>query len=172
MTLNTSIEWLKARRERVATITRAFGTRARTSSLLRCIKFHSASKTLHLSDEWCPQKLVNAEVIERKLANFLSDMQRPEEWAKNGVNAVGQVLGLECLGERIKEIAKIIERLDFRWDMGFITQDKYVAQRTKLKAQLAQLPPIPHDDLAEAHRHLKIFAPNRVMRIPKSASAF
>ena len=69
----------------------------------------------------------------------------------------GEMLGKERLDERIKEIEAIIERLDFRWDMGYLKQEEYVEKREQLKAELAQLQPIPQDELIEAHRTLKEF---------------
>ena len=106
----------------------------------------------------CPQKMVNADDIETQLANFLSSMELPEEWEKNAVNAVGEMLGQEHVEERIEEIKKIIERLDFRWDMGYLQQEEYIQKREELKTELANLQPIPQDELIEAHRVLKEFS--------------
>ena len=67
------------------------------------------------------------------------------------------MIGQENLGERIDEIKGIIDRLDYRWDMGFIQEEEYVKRREELKAQLAQLQPIARDELVEAHKLLKDF---------------
>ena len=106
----------------------------------------------------CPQCMVNADLIEEQLGGFLSCMELPDEWEQSAVNAVGDLLGKERLDERIKEIQAIIERLDFRWDMGYLKQEEYVEKREQLKAELAQLQPIPQDELIEAHRLLKNFS--------------
>ncbi len=101
--------------------------------------------------------MVNGADIETKLANFLTSMNLPEKWEKDAGNAVGKLLGQERLEERIAEIKKIIARIDFRWDMGFVKQEEYIQKREELKAQLAELQPIPQDELIEAHRTLKEF---------------
>jgi site-specific DNA recombinase len=105
----------------------------------------------------CPQAMVNADHIEEQVAGFLSCMELPKEWEQSAVNAMGELLGQEHLEERIKEIQAIIERLDFRWDMGYLKQEEYVEKREQLKAELARLQPIPQDELIEAHRTLKEF---------------
>ena len=132
------------------------GSKMRAQHNIRGQRYYRCAGRVDWTNGW-PQRLVNADKMEQKLASFLSDRQLPEEWQEQTVNAVGEALGMERLDERIKEIEKIIERLDFRWDMGFINQEEYIAQRTELKAQMAQLQPIPQDELVEAHRLLKNF---------------
>ncbi|MFN8379813.1 MAG: hypothetical protein U0452_14200 [Anaerolineae bacterium] len=49
------------------------------------------------------------------------------------------------------EIRAAIERMDFRWDQGFITDKAdYLEKRIKLQHELEQLSPIPDDDLERA----------------------
>ncbi len=104
----------------------------------------------------CPQRMVSADDL-TKLANFLTSTKLPDKREKDAVNAIGKLLGQERLEERIAEIKKFIERVDFRWDMGFMKQEEYIQKREELKAQLAELQPIPQDELIEAHRMLKEF---------------
>lgn len=105
----------------------------------------------------CPQKGVNADYIEQQVAGFLSELQMPDEFKESAVNAIGELLGQENLEERIEKIKRIIDRLDFRWDMGFIQEDEYIKRREELKAELAQLQPIPQDELSEAFQLMKDF---------------
>ncbi len=63
------------------------------------------------------------------------------------------------LPERLAEIHETIERMDFRWDHGFITDERdYVDKRLKLQQELEQLAPIPDDDLERAADLLENFA--------------
>jgi hypothetical protein len=55
-----------------------------------------------------------------QLANFPVSMDLPDKSEKDAANAVGKSFGQVTLQERINEIKKIIERVDFRWDMGFM----------------------------------------------------
>ena len=67
------------------------------------------------------------------------------------VKSMGQLLGDKRLDERIIEIKSIIERMDFRWDQGFITdKDAYLEGRVNLQQELEQLTPIPDDELEVA----------------------
>jgi hypothetical protein len=75
------------------------------------------------------------------------------------VVAMGQLLGDMKLDERLKEIKTIIERMDFRWDNGFITdQDAYLEQRVKLQQELEQLTPMADDELETAADLLEQFS--------------
>lgn len=57
------------------------------------------------------------------------------------------------------EIKQVIERMDFRWDHGFFTdQETYLAERVKLQEALEQLTPIPDDELQQAADMLENFA--------------
>ena len=74
------------------------------------------------------------------------------------VAAMGELLGDKKLDERITEIKGVIERMDFRWDQGFITdKDAYLEQRVKLQQELEQLTPIPDDELQTAADMLENF---------------
>ena len=79
--------------------------------------------------------------------SHLCVFSQSHEFKETAVNAIGELLRLENIGERIEEIKAIINRLDFRWHMGFIQEDDYIQQREELKAEFAQLQPIPRDEL-------------------------
>jgi len=82
----------------------------------------------------CPQGSVHAEDIEKQVVDFLKVLKPPEDWRKRMVVAMGQLLGDTNLDERLKEIKTVIDRMDFRWDNGFITdKDAYLDQRVKLQ---------------------------------------
>jgi hypothetical protein len=63
------------------------------------------------------------------------------------------------LEERLVEIHEAIERMDFRWDHGFIVDERdYIDKRLKLQHELEQLTPVPDDDLERAADLLENFA--------------
>jgi len=70
---------------------------------------------------------------------------------------LGDALGEERLQERIEEIRGIIDRLDQRWELGFIDKDEYIERRLALVEQLESLQPLPEDDLKEAAHILEDF---------------
>jgi hypothetical protein len=59
--------------------------------------------------------------------------------------------------DRMAEIREIIERIDFRWDQGFISQEEYVGKRQQLQLELDALRPIDYDDLIEAAEPVESF---------------
>ena len=65
--------------------------------------------------------------------------------------AMSSLLGEESLEQRLKEIRTMIERMDFRWDQGFITDKAdYLDKRVQLQQELEKLTPLPEDDLERA----------------------
>lgn len=43
-----------------------------------------------------------------------------------------------------------IERIDFRWDQGFISREEYIEKRRQLDLEIMALRPIDYDGLTEA----------------------
>jgi DNA invertase Pin-like site-specific DNA recombinase len=96
----------------------------------------------------CPQGSVWAYEVEQQVVSILKTLKPPADWKEHIIASMGQLLGDKKLEERISEIKGIIDRMDFRWDQGFITdKDAYLEQRVKLQQELEQLTPIPDDDL-------------------------
>ncbi|MCC6613213.1 MAG: zinc ribbon domain-containing protein [Anaerolineae bacterium] len=106
----------------------------------------------------CPQKSVQATSIDEQVVTVLKTIKPPADWRNRMVQAMGQLLGDQKLEERIAEIKAIIERMDFRWDNGFITdREAYLEQRVKLQQELEKLTPIPDNDLETAADLLENF---------------
>ncbi|HEX2905831.1 MAG TPA: recombinase family protein [Phototrophicaceae bacterium] len=99
----------------------------------------------------CPQGGVRADIVEQQVIDVLLSLKPPTDWRERILYAVGQVIGDRQLEARMVEIKAIIERMDFRWDNGFITnQDEYLEQRLRLQQELDALTPIPDDELERA----------------------
>ncbi len=106
----------------------------------------------------CPQGSTPAEPLEQQVVAVLKTLKPPADWYERIVQSMGQLIGDQNLDERIGEIKAIIERMDFRWDNGFITdKDAYLEERVKLQQQLEQLTPIPDDELEVAADVLEHF---------------
>lgn len=112
------------------------------------------------SHEWsieCEQKSPQADVIEEKVGQLLLELELPPEWQARALEAVDDLLNQKKIKERIAEIREITERLDMRWDMGFMNRDEYVAKRTQLQEELQNLQPLPRESLEEALRVFRDF---------------
>jgi hypothetical protein len=101
---------------------------------------------------------VPVEKIDDQVVSILMQLKPPEAWRKNITRAMGEMLGEQSLEERVAEIKATIERMDFRWDRGFVTdQVDFMEKRLKLQQELENLTPIPDDDLERAADLLENF---------------
>ncbi len=106
----------------------------------------------------CSQTSTQAEVAENQVIDLLKSLKPPENWRKRMVESLGELLGDKNLDQRIAEIKTVIERMDFRWDHGFVTdKDHYLEERVKLQQELERLSPIPDDELETAADLLENF---------------
>jgi hypothetical protein len=107
----------------------------------------------------CDQGGVQVEKIDEQVVSILMQLKPPANWRKQITRAMGELLGEQSIEERLAEIQATIERMDFRWDKGFITDEtEYIEKRLKLQQELEQLSPIPDDDLERAADILQNFA--------------
>lgn len=92
-----------------------------------------------------------AETVEEQVVEILNTLKPPPDWRKKMITALGELLEEQNLQDRVSQIKEVIERMDFRWDHGFITdKDNYLEERIRLQQELEALTPIPDDDLEEA----------------------
>jgi len=99
----------------------------------------------------CEQRAVRTEVVNDQVVATLMQLKPPAEWRKGITKAMGELLGENNLEDRLSEIKAIIERMDKRWDHGFVTnEEEYMKQRIKLQMELEQLSPIADDELEQA----------------------
>lgn len=106
----------------------------------------------------CSQTSVRAEIVEEQVIQVLKTLKPPADWRGRMIQAMGELLGDQQLENRVAEIKQVIERMDFRWDHGFITdQEAYLEERVKLQQELEQLTPIPDDELQIAANIIENF---------------
>ena len=109
----------------------------------------------------CEQRSIHVETIDEQVVAILTNLKPPKNWREGITEAMGVILGERNLEERIAEIKEVINRMDSRWDHGFITsEEEYVQQRIRLQMELEQLTPVPTNELEQAadmlanfHRH-------------------
>ena len=95
----------------------------------------------------CEQSEVQVEIINEQVGGILSTLKPPENWRANILRTASDILGEQQLEQRLTEIREHIERMDFRWDNGFITdKNDYLEKRLKLQQDLEQLTPV-HEEL-------------------------
>lgn len=91
----------------------------------------------------CQQGGVRTKTIDRQVVGILMELQPPANWRANITKTMSEVLGQQNIEQRLAEIRATIERMDFRWDSGFITDKQdYLEKRLKLQQELEQLTPI------------------------------
>src|SRR5262249_40852246 len=82
---------------------------------------------------------------------LLLKLKLSDEWRDSTIKTIGTFIGNQHLEARMNEIKRIIERMDMRWDMGFITDKvSYMEQRIRLQQEVDALEPIPGDEMARA----------------------
>jgi hypothetical protein len=109
-------------------------------------------------DHQCDQQGVLCDLIELQVIQALKQLKPPPEWRKHITRVVSELLGEESLEQRLTEIRAAIDRMDFRWDQGFITdKHEYLEKRVRLQQELEQLTPVPEADLETAADLLENF---------------
>ena len=99
----------------------------------------------------CEQTSVRADEAEAQVVAALMALQVPSDWRERMAQAIAELVGEQQLNERLQAIRETIDRMDFRWDHGFITdRDDYLTKRLTLQQELEQLTPIPDEDLVFA----------------------
>jgi hypothetical protein len=99
----------------------------------------------------CAQKGVRVELIDEQVVEILMTLKPPAAWREAVAKAFGELLDEQQLGERTAEIRTIMNRMDSRWDQGFVADVReYQVQRRQLQRELERLTPIPDDELARA----------------------
>ena len=107
----------------------------------------------------CQQGGIQVEIIDDQVIAFLKALKPPKDWRGRITATMGAILGEISLQERLDEIREAIERMDFRWDNGFITdKHNYLEKRIQLQNDLEKLTPIPQDDLEKAADMLENFS--------------
>jgi hypothetical protein len=85
----------------------------------------------------CKQHAVICKLVESQVIQVLTQLKPPTEWRKHITQAMSEILGEQNLAERLVEIQETIDRMDLRWNQGFITDKMdYLEKRVKLRQEL------------------------------------
>lgn len=107
----------------------------------------------------CNQKSIRIGDVERQVIHFLKTLQLPPNWQAPMATRIGQLIESKNTDYRINEIKQVIDRMDFRWDHGFIMdKDTYLEQRVQLQQELEDLSPMQQDELEIATDILENFS--------------
>lgn len=98
----------------------------------------------------CGQPAVAVPDIDQQVVDILANMVIPPGFRERVEAAINARVENDAALKRMEEIQEIVERIDFRWEQGFIDKDEYVKKRTELQQQLNALRPIQYDELIEA----------------------
>lgn len=98
----------------------------------------------------CGQLSIREDDLNEQVVEVLSGLVIPEDFRERVENAVRSRVENEVSLKRMEEIREIIERIDFRWDHGFIDRDEYFEKRVQLEREIESLQPIDYDELHEA----------------------
>lgn len=98
----------------------------------------------------CGQSVVQESELNSQIIAILSNLPIPADYQEQIEQAVRNKIENAAALERMQEINKIIERIDFRWDMGRMEKDEYLEKRQQLEQEMESLRPIDYDNLIEA----------------------
>jgi len=106
----------------------------------------------------CDQQAVSVEKIDAQVVNILMNLTPPEDWRRGITSAMAELLGEQDLDERLEELGNKIQRMDVRWDNGFIhNEQEFIEQRLKLQMEIEQLTPVSDQDFQNAVDTLREF---------------
>ena len=88
--------------------------------------------------------------LDDQVVAILSNLTIPDGFRERVEAAVQSRVDNAVALQRMAEIREIIERIDFRWDQGFISREEYVEKRQQLQLEMDALRPMDYDDLIEA----------------------
>ena len=84
--------------------------------------------------ESCGQPYISVEDLDAQVVAILSHLTIPDGFRQRVEAAVQNRVENEAALARMDEIRAIIERIDFRWDQGFISQEEYFEKRAAASA--------------------------------------
>ncbi len=98
----------------------------------------------------CSEPSVPVQILDAQVVTILSQLKPPPEWRGRILSTISAILGEQSIEERLRQIRETIERMDFRWDSGFITdKHDYLQKRVQLQQELEKLTPA-HEELDAA----------------------
>ncbi len=105
----------------------------------------------------CGQPFAHADALDAQLLEELASLTLPDDVRERIEQAVAGRIENEANLKRMAELTEIVERIDFKWENGFIDKDAYLTKRGELQREIEALRPIDYDVLTEAADVLQHF---------------
>ena len=100
----------------------------------------------------CGQKMVREEVIDQQVIEALFHLH--EKLPPNVTQHIEDILrqhAQHAAAENcMDEIRRMVERIDFSWEEGFMDEQTYVQKRRQLQMEIEMLRPVEHDELMKS----------------------
>lgn len=98
----------------------------------------------------CKQAEVAVEGVDEQVLFILRNLRVPADWRAKLVKAVALEMRDESIEKRLEEIKAVIERMDYRFDFGLVTdKTEFLTKRMELQQELEKLQPAADTNLLE-----------------------
>ncbi|MBV7336875.1 recombinase family protein [Chloroflexi bacterium TSY] len=95
----------------------------------------------------CSQRHVCVERVDEQVINILTQLNPSQHWRQCIAESIDELLNEQAHQLRLDEIRSTIERMDLRWDQGFIMdKEEFIQQRQHLQETLENLTPVVNDN--------------------------
>gem|GEM_PF-392414 len=98
----------------------------------------------------CGQLGILVSLVDSQVVEALTKLHIPMGYRERVERAVREKVEHEEAIKRMDELMEIVQRIDFRFENGFISSAEYVERRQQLQREIEALKPIDYDDLTEA----------------------
>ena len=88
--------------------------------------------------------------LDEQVVAILSNLTIPDGFRERVETAVPGRVENETTLRTMEEIRAMIERIDLRWDRGYISQEEYIEKSEQLEREMEGLHPIDYHELMEA----------------------
>lgn len=105
----------------------------------------------------CKQQHIRVDSVDKQVAEALINLEIPIGVKERVENAVRNRVENEEVLNQIEAIRQKIERIDFKFEEGFMSKEEYVEKRNQLQIEVQTIQPIDYDNLIEAEDLLTNF---------------
>ncbi|MAU01180.1 MAG: hypothetical protein CL608_28895 [Anaerolineaceae bacterium] len=111
----------------------------------------------HRGYQPCKQRSIPTKSVDSQVVQALHGIVIPADWERRIEEAVrGKVEHAEAF-KRIAQAEVTMKRVDFSWEQGFLTAEKYVMKHNQLLDEINSLMPLDYDELVAAADLLEKF---------------
>lgn len=111
----------------------------------------------HRGYEPCKQQSIPTESVDSQVVQALHGIVIPADWERRIEKAVREKVEHAEAFKRMAQVEETMKRVDFSWEQGFLTPEKYVMKRNRLRDEINSLMPLDYDELVAAADLLENF---------------